>query len=411
MRVTFLPRLLDAVAGQASVAAANFGIGFIFIIALSPSSFGVYAFVLVVTNFSLSVINAVAATPLLIQLNRTMAVDHDAQPAAYLASIVVSSAAAATVCSLVIFFGETVTAGVLSAAFTFAYSQRWMARSHALSLDRKSAARLSDITLSLTLLAAALFFLFEKVTTLSEAFFVHFVGAAAGWLVISGPSLVTNFSCFNIQSYRALKRSFRDYGRHSLLGVLATEATSNAHVYTVTAFLGAAAFAPIAVASMIFRPVPLAILAVTNYERPRMARAIRDGDAATYRASLNFFYKTMTAVWILTLVLAVLYIGFLVGSADFVEYSASELYIVSMFLALGTALRCARAPASALLQADGQLQTLSRIALVSAAITLVTIVPALAIWGAAFSLLAVIAGEFLAALLSIVALRKAFGGK
>ena len=87
----------------------------------------------------------------------------------------------------------------------------------------------------------------------------------------------------------AYRNTFRDLARWSLLGVVSTEMTVNAHAYLVTLIAGPQSFALLAAGALFLRPVSLFLTALPEMERPAMARGLISGDhAAAFRAVRNF---------------------------------------------------------------------------------------------------------------------------
>ena len=79
---------------------------------------------------------------------------------------------------------------------------------------------------------------------------------------------------------RALWPIFRDLTRWSLLGVMLTELTVNAHAYLVTFISGPGSFALLALGMLLMRPASLVQSALPDLERPVMTRAIAASDIA-----------------------------------------------------------------------------------------------------------------------------------
>ena len=71
---------------------------------------------------------------------------------------------------------------------------------------------------------------------------------------------------------------WRDLTRWSLLGVVLTEMTVNAHAYLVTFISGTQAFALLAVGSLLMRPLSLVLSALPDLERPAIAPSPAKGD-------------------------------------------------------------------------------------------------------------------------------------
>ena len=75
-----------------------------------------------------------------------------------------------------------------------------------------------------------------------------------------------------LRDYRAI---FRDLTRWSLIGVVLTELTVNAHAYLVTFISGPGPFALLALGMLLMRPASLVQSALPDLERPAMTRADR----------------------------------------------------------------------------------------------------------------------------------------
>jgi hypothetical protein len=89
-----------------------------------------------------------------------------------------------------------------------------------------------------------------------------------------------------------------DITRWSLLGVMLTEMTANAHAYLVTLVAGPAGFALLAIGALLMRPVSLVLTALPDMERPVMARAIVAGDLNRAFRSVKEFRTAAGAVWL-----------------------------------------------------------------------------------------------------------------
>jgi O-antigen/teichoic acid export membrane protein len=166
--------------------------------------------------------------------------------------------------------------------------------------------------------------------------------------------------------------AFSTHGRWALVGVLSTEATSNAHAYILAVFYGAAAFAPIAAVALLFRPVGVVLLALTQFERPRMARHMKSHAPRKLAAAVHFFHATSLLLWAGNAV-AVLLATFLSPSIVGSDYRPQELQIAAGLMLLITLCRSLRAAESATLQAAGHFRQLAIVTLVSAPLTVVGI--------------------------------------
>jgi hypothetical protein len=100
------------------------------------------------------------------------------------------------------------------------------------------------------------------------------------------------------------RRLSRDLTQWSLLGVVTTELSVNAHAYLVTLFAGPNAFALIAAGALFMRPVSLCLTALPDRERPVMVEKLAAGDHAGAQACVRDFLGAVGAVWLLTVALA-----------------------------------------------------------------------------------------------------------
>ena len=105
----------------------------------------------------------------------------------------------------------------------------------------------------------------------------------------------------HIRDYRAI---FRDLTRWSLLGVILTELTVNAHAYLVTFISGPGPFALLAVGQILMRPATLVQSALPDVERPAMTRAIAARDESRIAQLLRDFRLMLVMMWLGTVALA-----------------------------------------------------------------------------------------------------------
>lgn len=191
-----------------------------------------------------------------------------------------------------------------------------------------------------------------------------------------------------------------------MVGVVSTEATANAHSYVVTALLGPAAFAPIAAATLLFRPIPLVILSLTQLERPRISQLLRDRRVEAAWRALQPFRWVAFAVWTGNVVLALVVVGFFLELVVRGDYDPQTITVATLFWCLIMGLRCLRGPESALVQANGDFGPLSKVTVVSCLVTLPAVLLLVHLWGAVWSLAGIAGGEVVAALLTTRLARK-----
>ena len=164
--------------------------------------------------------------------------------------------------------------------------------------------------------------------------------------------------------------TFRDVTRWSLLGVIFTELTVNAHAYLVTFVAGSGPFALLALGMLLMRPASLVQSALPDLERPVMTRQIAARDWRGLARTRKEFGAGLFAMLAGTLMLDT---GLLLWFPSLIlkkGYSLHAVIIVAAISAVIMAMRCLRAPPAVLLQAVGAFKQSAAISLKSSAISL-----------------------------------------
>jgi O-antigen/teichoic acid export membrane protein len=194
-------------------------------------------------------------------------------------------------------------------------------------------------------------------------------------------------------SLRAYGAIWHDLARWSLLGVVLTELTANAHAYVVTFVSGPKAFALLALGALFMRPVSLSLAALPDMERPMMARAIAAGDTMRARRCARDFQRAAIIGWGGTILLAA---AILFLFPDYLTARGYGLPQIAMTVAIWAAIaatRVLRTPESVLLQAAGQFRALAHAAMIASALSLGLTLALLLIFGPVISLAGILAGE------------------
>jgi O-antigen/teichoic acid export membrane protein len=250
---------------------------------------------------------------------------------------------------------------------------RWFGRAISYAHHKPSGAAVSDLVYAVLVVAGV-------GATLVVGARLELFGA-----VIAGAGLLAliPFGATFLFRHRpiGLGRAFGDYrpvwkrqSAWTLIGVITTEATSNAHSYIVTLFAGPAAFAPIAVGMLFFRPVNVCITALTQLERPRMARAVGQGDERSARGSVRAFMAALVVIWVATAVTAAL-ILWLVPQVIIKPTLSVETVMIAVGLCAALSLvQCLQAPMSVLTQARGAFRPLAATSVRSCVVGVVAVV-------------------------------------
>jgi hypothetical protein len=270
---------------------------------------------------------------------------------------------------------------------------RWFARAHAYALGRQLSVTRSDLCYAAIILLAPLLLKAEPADPLRMTAAALLIGATVGLLSFGRTFLQSQFVTVRPASARGYIHVWQQHSGWSLLGVVTTESTANAHAYLVTLLQGPAAFAPIAASSLLIRPFTVAMNAMMEFERPRLALAVGVEGASTVQPAMRLFRLIMLLVWTGTAGAAVLLLYLAPGAVFGTRYSFDFLAASgALWMAVGLA-RLMRAPESAFLQAIGAFRRLAIASVVSGACSIVAVLALLATLGTLASLGGILIGE------------------
>ena len=386
-------RYIVSASGPVATSGAHFLASLLFVRNLAAASFGLFSFVLVIVPFAMSM----AASLLVIPVTRALG-QSPAQRALTNASCLKMNVV------LTLFTGFCVTGlllaakapllpatllGLFGAVFTF----RWFGRCHAFVETRVKAAIASDITYALALiLGLGLLALGAQVSLVAGAL-VLLLAALASLVPLGGKFFADQFAALFQGSLRLYAGTFRDVTRWSLLGVIFTEFTANAHAYLVTFVAGSGSFALLALGMLLMRPASLVQSALPDLERPVMTRQIAARDWGALARTSKEFGAGLLAVLIATLILdAVILIWF----PDLVlkrGYAIHDVVLVTALSALIMAIRALRGPLAVTLQAVGAFKDMASFGIKSSAISIFSTLALLLAFGPLASLGGVLLGE------------------
>lgn len=398
--------MLMAVSGTAGVAFTTFVIAFLLIKTATPAQFGIFSFQQAFVALCFGLSNALLGSPLMVAVNR------EGKPFEALAqsfgqvSLFLALFVSLITLGLILQFGES-----LATAFAFALSSiflmvRWFGRSLENAAHRPDIVVRSDAVFVCVLLLGCLVLFMLNAISLKSIAYLQMGSALAGVLALSRTSLEAHIKGFLQGKFTHFTQAFKSQGRHALVGVLTTEGTTNAHIYLVTGLLGPAAYAPLAVAVLLYRPVPLVIMSLTQLERPRIAKMLASSDIKGAWQAVSLFRLIVLGFWLVNVMFAGYLLLYWMVPLGMAAYDPKVIHIAALFWALIMGLRCLRGPESALLQADGRFKELSRTTIISCVVSIPVVLAVLLYSEAVFSLTGILLGEIVATLLIMRLTRK-----
>jgi hypothetical protein len=377
-------------AGPLAVSAAHFLASLIFLRALPAREFGLFSFVMVVAAFGMSLNVSLISVPITRNL---VTGEKQTRPICFQMNWLVCAGFGALLFAALLLDHAPAQEAAFLALFAAAFAFRWFARGLAFVDGRTGAAIASDLTYSLVIVGA--------LGALSLAHHVRFVLGMQVMLAAALLALAPFGWAFFRSQFAAIGRGnpaaywpiFKNLTRWSLLGVVLTEITVNAHAYLVTFISGADAFALLALGMLLMRPASLMQSALPDLERPAMARAIRAGDWTGLARIQRRFLAGLSAAWLGSLILVTGLLLFIPALVLKKGYPLHDVMIVAVASAVIWGVRSLRVPPSVLLQAAGQFKQLAAIGTVSGAVSVAATLALLLTFGPVASLGGILLGD------------------
>lgn len=386
-------RILAAIGGSGGLALSNLLLALALMQQGNMHEYGTFAFLLVAQALINGVSNALLGTPLLIAMadvNRNKQIESF-----MLVNFFYSLLAALSLAVIVWYLTDSYSLSVMYSVASFLTTLRWFGRAYCNNNELHHKVVISDSAYTiLCILAVILFFMSNNIDLLTLISIMSFS------MFIAITLLGTAY--FNIQVkgivYGSTKETYASFtlrGKHSLIGVLTTELTTNIHVYFITLFYGAAAFAPIGAAMLLFRPLNVVLTSLTQVERPRIRKMILNSEKTLVRKVIKKLISLTFLVWLLNVVIIAFVLFFFSDVYWKEEETLTTLLVATLILSLINLNKAIRNPISMYLQACDKFKLLSHLTLVSAVITIPSVYILLVKLEVELSLLGVLMGELL----------------
>lgn len=403
-----------ALAGPIGAAGAQFLLSLVLLQQVDPAGFGRFSFLLIASQLGTAIWSALFCAPLPLVLSATRA------PA--FADATVDSARtmlSANLCGVLLAIvpfaliahgvGEVRGAVAMFAAFAALALLRGFVRALAYARARQAQVIGSDLVYSVTLLIGTALLFGGVVRGTGGAYAVFLVATMAGLLAFGPATLAEQVSAFGTRHLVTYRAVWRAHGRWSLLGVVTSEATVNAHAYIVTGFLGAGAFAPLAAAAILIRPITVVYNALTEFERARIARALGADDIDEARRAVRLFRAMLLLSWLATAIAAAAVLWLDPRLIYPAQYQRSVLAIGAALWMMTALFRVTRVPESTLLQAGGAFRPLAMTSVWSAVVSVAAVAVLVLVAPPLWSILGVALGDAVCAVLIFRAARLWYG--
>lgn len=386
-----------SIVGPVSVSAAHFFASIVLLRELPAADFGQFSFLLVIAPFlSVSFGGSLLLAPLV-----PVKIRDEADNGTRLSTLMKASLIIAVVAGM-LSFGAMIAAhtpfalAALMAPYTTFCVFRWFGRGFVLSRGKPETAMISDLAYSIWLTMRLVVMLMQGHTDVMAVGEMLVTASIIGTLALGGEYFSRQFVRLGKGSLLDFGPIWQEFSRWSLLGVTLAELTANAHAYLVTFIAGPEAFAVLAVGALLMRPVALVLGALPDFERPRMTRALAEGNTGQALRYVNQFRTAGGAIWVVTLGLAAV---LLFWFPDLIlkdnKYDLDEVLVVIAIWAVIMACRVLRTPESILLQSAGEYRTLASVSSKSSFVSVIATVVLLLLFGSLAALGGILAGEIL----------------
>lgn len=376
-------------AGPVAVSGAHFLASLIFLRNLPAHEFGLFSFVMVVVSFGMSLNVSLITVP----LTRHMITGADGtRPACFQINWLVCTGFAALLFAALLCGHAPPEEASLLAFFAGVFTFRWFARCLAYVDGHMAAAIQSDLVYSLLLVGGLAILAFAHQVSFMHGSEMLLLAALAALLPFGLGFLRAQIAAL-AGSPRRYWPIFRDLSRWSLIGVVLTEVTVNAHAYLVTFISGAGSFALLALGMLLMRPASLMQSALPDLERPAMSRAIVAGDMAALSHIQRHFTWGLGAAWLVNVLLCAALLAFFPLLVLKKGYALNDVILVAILASVIMAIRAWRTPLAVLLQAAGEFKELAGIGTLSAALSVIATLALLLALGPIASLGGILLGE------------------
>jgi O-antigen/teichoic acid export membrane protein len=376
-------------AGPVAVSGAHFIASLIFLRNLSAHEFGLFSFVMVVVSFGMSLNVSLIAVPITRHL---VTGEASTRPTCFQMNWLVCGGFAALLFAALLASGAPLQEAIMLALFAGVFTFRWFARCFAYVDGRMGAAIRSDLAYSVLMIGSLGLLALTRHVTFTLGSEMLLLSALLALTPFGLAFFRTQFAAMrgNPKAYWPI---FRSLTRWSLMGVVLTEVTVNAHAYLVTFTSGPSSFALLALGMLLMRPAALMQSALPDLERPAMARAIAAKDMMALSRIQRHFTWGLTAAWAGNMLLCAALLAFFPLLILKKGYGLHEVIMVAIISAVIMAIRALRTPLAVLLQAAGQFKELARIGVVSGSISVTATLALLLAYGPIASLGGILLGE------------------
>lgn len=353
----------------------------------SPSEFGVFAFVQVVLATGMALSNGLITVP---AASRVAIGDSFPKIISIFLPVSLGLSALGSIAVVPIIYGSGATyiQLLIALALSAVTWSRYSIRAISLIVMNANVARNSDICYGVAFIVASVVIHFNNYPSVNAFLIAQLLASILSFFYIyinSDFSFVINASAVNIYI-----SSFKSSGIGSLVSSACGQISSSSHAYITTLFLSPTAFAPIAIATLVYRPLGVVLTGVMQFETPRIARSLRKSGGEYDKSDIIIILRELFWIMIIAWLLNVIISFFIAFYADElfskIGYDIYQIKVAISLMAALVLLRALREPHTAMLSVSGANMKLAKVSAFCATLTLSIVIISIVIFRSSPSL-------------------------
>ncbi len=337
----------------------------------STHEFGIFAFIQVILATGMALTNGLISVPALAEVARNrdrMSVAKVFLPVGVLYCLI----GALLTLPVAIFAGASPEIAVTSVILAFVTWTRYLYRALALMLLERKGATRSDVLYGIAYsLCLGVCYWLGSVTLIS-VLILQILSSLVAVITVARP--VGGITASRLSAFNEYALSFRAVGFGAAIVAVCGQVSSSAHAYITTLWLSPSAFAPLALATLVYRPLGVVLTGIMQFESPRLANLFSSDDEQRndhgVKKVLNEIYSILSISWVANSIIAgcvAVYATSILGNR---QYSIPDVRVALVLVGVLVLLRAAREPQTALLGVAGASNQLARISIVCSVVTL-----------------------------------------
>ncbi|MDC9826318.1 WecB/TagA/CpsF family glycosyltransferase [Devosia sp. ZB163] len=374
-----IDRLSMGAGAPALFALANFVALLVLQQSASAEDFGLLSFAQVVVATGIGLSSAMFSGPALVSLSQGKEPADSVIGSFFRANLIYCVFAAVGLFGMAALAGATSIDAILLSMMGATMWVRMFVRALQLALHQRQAAARSDLAYAGTVLMGLPVVVLTTGASVASFAILQAVGTVVSILPMT-PLFIRTVRAAAVTPASIFRQSFQRHGRWAIVAALANKVTAQGHSFVLTLALGPAAYAPVALATLLFRPMGVVVTGLIQFERPNMARSVAAGEAKQLASDVGFVCRTVAATWFSNVLLVGCAVALAPGLLTKDGYETGSFIPALMLVGLTVLIRALRDPQETALETAGHYRDLANLAILCGPVSVVVMLAAWAMW-------------------------------